>query len=472
MLPVTVALLIACITLGGATSSGFMSDVLLQLVSVPALLVAIWTGLERQRIQLRGMDKGCLVWRYDASLILPLAMVLCLVLIMLGQYIPLWGGPGTRGILSHISMEGGLALPDTLTTGSGSFDPAASRAALAAALPTLTIFLLAWQLDLNGRVRLIGWFTALGLASLALGILQVMQGPSSPLRFFEITNDVEAIGFFANRNHFAALLYATLIYGIAWLVLRNERLLASRKETSQKILWFTGFFCFIFLIVGGIALARSRAGILLTIAAFIVLAANSPAFVTVLSGREQRGPRLRRVIMVAAALLLLSIGQIGSGRFLSRFDEGITDSIRTTLRAVTSQAAADAFPIGTGLATFPSVYAVYEEGRTMSGTTYVNRAHNDWLEFALETGLPGIALMIFFLAWFALQFSRIWIGTGGQSPLALLLVQQTASLTVLLLLVHSLVDYPLRTASVAACFAISCALMTGPPRQVGERSPD
>ncbi|GHE79866.1 hypothetical protein GCM10019059_42900 [Camelimonas fluminis] len=305
--------------------------------------------------------------------------------------------------------------------------------------------------------------------SLALSILQVMQGPSSPLRFFEISNDVEAIGFFANRNHFAALLYTTLIYGIAWLVLRGERLLAKRKETSRKITWFTGLFCFIFVMVGGIALARSRAGIALTIAAFIALAAISPAFMTILRGREQKERRLRRVVLVAAALLLLSIGQIGSDRFLSRFDEGVTDAIRTTLRAVTSQAAADAFPAGAGLATFPSVYAVYEDDRTLSGATYVNRAHNDWLEFALEAGLPGIALMMLFLAWFGSWFIRIWIGTDRQSPPAQVIVQQTASLAVLLVLIHSLVDYPLRTAAMAACFAVSCALMTRPPRPTGER---
>lgn len=47
----------------------------------------------------------------------------------------------------------------------------------------------------------------IGPASVLLGFLQVAQGPSSPLRLFEFTNLTEAVGFFANRNHFSALLY-------------------------------------------------------------------------------------------------------------------------------------------------------------------------------------------------------------------------------------------------------------------------
>jgi hypothetical protein len=37
-------------------------------------------------------------------------------------------------------------------------------------------------------------------------LLQVAQGPRL-LRLFAVTNLSEAVGFFANRNHFAALLF-------------------------------------------------------------------------------------------------------------------------------------------------------------------------------------------------------------------------------------------------------------------------
>ena len=38
--------------------------------------------------------------------------------------------------------------------------------------------------------------------------------------------------------------------------------------------------------------------------------------------------------------------------------------------------------------------------------TYVNHAHNDYLELALEGGIPAIVLMLLFLAWWA----RRWTG--------------------------------------------------------------
>src|SRR5215469_1353623 len=36
------ALLVACLALGGGTSAGFLSDVVLQLLAVPVLLVCLW----------------------------------------------------------------------------------------------------------------------------------------------------------------------------------------------------------------------------------------------------------------------------------------------------------------------------------------------------------------------------------------------------------------------------------------------
>ena len=62
----------------------------------------------------------------------------------------------------------------------------------------------------------------LGAVSLLLGFLQMTQGPASDLRFYEVTNPSEAVGFFANRNHFAALLNVTLIVS-ALVVLSGDR---------------------------------------------------------------------------------------------------------------------------------------------------------------------------------------------------------------------------------------------------------
>jgi len=73
-------------------------------------------------------------------------------------------------------------------------------------LPTFAIFLGVLQLDYAERRLLSLVALAMGFLSVLLGLTQVAQGPSSPLRFFEYTNAQEAVVFFANRNHFAAML--------------------------------------------------------------------------------------------------------------------------------------------------------------------------------------------------------------------------------------------------------------------------
>ena len=51
-----------------------------------------------------------------------------------------------------------------------------------------------------------------------LGHFQVAQGQASPLRFYQFTNPTEAVGFFANRNHFAALIYSVVLLTAAWAI--------------------------------------------------------------------------------------------------------------------------------------------------------------------------------------------------------------------------------------------------------------
>ena len=70
---------------------------------------------------------------------------------------------------------------------------------------------------------------AVGLISVLIGLIQVAQGERSPLRFFEFTNPTEAVGFFANRNHFAALIYCLMLFALAWIVLG----LAAVRVTGQ-----------------------------------------------------------------------------------------------------------------------------------------------------------------------------------------------------------------------------------------------
>lgn len=456
----SVLLLFANIVLGGATRTGYLADVLLQFLCLPFLALAAWLWLDRLTARAQPV-------RWSFGLACGAAMAITGLLIALAQFFPLFGAPGWEGISARIVAAGGQGLDGSAWTGSSSVDPAASLAALPAVLPPLALFLLVALLDAEGRLRFAGWAVAFGALALFLGVLQVMQGPASALRFFEISNRSESVGFFANRNHFAAQLYVTFLLGVAWFVGRGERVLGHRAPTSLKVIWLAAAFSLGLLIMAGIALARSRAGILLLLLALAGVVVMAPLILAVLRGRASAPRQVRSLVLAVLVGVVLLVGQLGADRFLGRFGGGLVDQLRTVLNELTLQAGLDALPFGTGLGTFTAVFPVYENAATL-GPQYINRAHDDWVEFFLETGLAGALLVALFLAWFAERVYRLWIAAEGAGEMRLRVLQQCASLAVLLLMAHSFVDYPLRTATMFAYFAACCALMTpcaGAPRR-------
>lgn len=458
----SVLLLFANIVLGGGTRTGYLADVLLQFLAIPPLLLAIWLWIDRLR-----PVGGRLP--LTPELVIGAAMAAVGLCIALAQAIPLFGAPGWQAISERIVAAGGAPLDGVAWTGSSSVDPAASLAALPALLPALAMFLLVGLLDAEQRLRFVGWMIVLGLIPLAIGIVQVAQGSDSLLRFFEFNHKTEAVGFFANRNHLAAQLYVTLVVGAAWFVTRGEGILAQRTPVQQKMVWLAWGAGFVLLFLAGIALARSRAGILLAVFAAGAFVAMAPTLMAILRGSGGRSRAMRGLAFAMAAATLLLVGQLGSDRFLHRFDDGVLDQIRLRLNVRTIDLVAGALPFGTGLGTFPEVYAVQDNPEDLRAD-YVNRAHDDWLELPLEAGIAGIALIALFLGWLGLRAFRLWVRPApGETPV-LLILPRCASIAVVLLLIHSVVDYPLRTATMLAYFAVCCALMV-PPRGRGAHDP-
>ncbi|HEV2043803.1 MAG TPA: O-antigen ligase domain-containing protein, partial [Sphingomicrobium sp.] len=104
------------------------------------------------------------------------------------------------------------------------------------------------------------------------------------------------------------------------------------------------------------------------------------------------------------------------------------------------------------------IYAHYEDPATVE-RTYVNHAHNDYMEIVLETGLPGAVLLLLFLIWWSSRAFAIW-----RSPNAAEL-GRAACIASAAILLHSLVDYPLRTAAIATTMAMALGLMADPARR-------
>jgi O-antigen ligase len=170
--------------------------------------------------------------------------------------------------------------------------------------------------------------------------------------------------------------------------------------------------------------------------------------------------RSRAVRWLAPLAGILLIGVVGwlattplsSGSVL-RANAATSVQSREEIVATSVKAARDFSPLGSGIGTFRRVYALYEDHDRLDTTTYVNHAHNDYLEIALETGVPGLIVLVLFLAWWARAAWQVWRQTDPD-PFA-----RAASVASAAILVHSLVDFPLRTAAIGACFALCLALL-------------
>jgi O-antigen ligase len=119
------------------------------------------------------------------------------------------------------------------------------------------------------------------------------------------------------------------------------------------------------------------------------------------------------------------------------------------------KAAVENLPFGTGLGTFDPVYRALETPQ-IETHAYLNHAHDDYLELFLQTGVVGAVLIILFLVWFFWASARAW-RAPAQSQTAQM--GRAASVSIAILLAHSVVDYPLRTAALATLFAFLCGCL-------------
>ena len=175
-----------------------------------------------------------------------------------------------------------------------------------------------------------------------------------------------------------------------------------------------------------------------------------------------------RVSFAAALFAVLFAIQFGLGSMLSRFEGDPLEDLRFALNRTTFSTVLDTLPFGTGLGSFVRVYATVEKQQDVF-TGFANRAHDDLAELLLETGFIGACLLLAFVAWYAMRSFRVWRTRETHGDAIEPMLERAASLIIGLLLLHSLVDYPLRTAALGAVFAFFCAILAVPAPADHER---
>ncbi|MCC7414218.1 MAG: O-antigen ligase family protein [Gammaproteobacteria bacterium] len=446
-----VGLLAVALVFGGATRVGHLSDVIVQAVAVPVL---VWGAAA-----LIGSGGGALLWTAVGL------AVLCVAL-PAAQLLPIML-PTSHGPAGLLVGEVRQVLGDATSALPVSIAPRSTLLALVSLIPALAMLVGTACLSRHERRWLTLAALALGTVSVFLGLAQSAQGPSSPLRFFDVTNPTEAVGFFANRNHFSALLYVLLVFAAAWGGHAAHRLMSvssRRRWDASVLLPVVAILTLFVLLVATQTFTRSRAGLLLTIVALLGAAAISYA------GQRggKRSASTRLVWGAALAGVFLSL-QFALFRVLERFEADPLADARIPFASNTLEAAGAHLPVGTGVGTFVPVYGLYETPATALLNTFANRAHNDFLEVWLETGLPGAMIFAGFAIWLAVAAARAWLVREGASGIDTALAR-AASLAILLLLLHSVVDYPLRTTALQCVLAMACVLLIPAPG-AGENEP-
>ncbi len=451
----------ASLVLGGGTRSGFLADALLQLLAIPLLLITLarWRGYG---------NAGAEKWSAR------FALVICglLVLIPVIQLLPLppaiWSRLGGRELVGEAYGMLNLELPWMPL----SVTPRATWLALLSFIPVIAVFLATLQIGYHGRRALSLLVIGIACFSVFYGMLQVAQGPASPLRLFAFTNNTEAVGQFANRNHYAALLYSALLLMAPWAAAASADMAATSRRkgypTAVIVAAITSF-TIIVMLLSAQAMARSRAGMALAVLA-ILAALVLP--MTIQHTRRgpvtEHGPGTWRVLLFALSLALIFTGQFALDRVMQRFDTDLLTDARVPYARNTIEAALSFMPLGSGIGSFIPVYGFFEKPGDIH-RAFANRAHNDILEAWLETGVIGIMLFALFAVWYFGRSVKLF-GTKVERGNRLDALLMRASVVVIaLLLAHSLADYPLRTGAMAAMFAFCCALMLPPPPAVQDK---
>ena len=421
----TVVYFVAVLVAGGANAAGFAVNALLQLGGAALIATCIWRPDPRGAIPVTGLR-----WFFAAFVVLALV-----------QFLPLPFGVW-RHLPGRDEAAGALVMLDAPKEwGTLSFSPWASLASLVWWIPALALFCANLRSDSPSAPTLAKTVLGVALASVALALVQ--RG-GEVFYLYKITNFGAGTGFFANANHQASFLLGSLaLWAALYVSERNERTPAGSDPTIALAYYATAL-----VLAAGVLLTGSVAGI------GLLLPVGIGALVVT---RAELRVSLRLVVAIVGVLSLAALGLAMSGILQDNFSgtaggvgHNRFDYLRTGLVFLGQMA-----PLGSGLGTFVDLYPWFEPPASI-GPTYVNHAHNDLVELLIETGIFGLAALGLFMAWWSGRVYAIWRAVK-RNPYA-----QAGTILTGAVLVHSLVDYPLRTAAVSSLFAVACALIIRP----------
>lgn len=287
----------------------------------------------------------------------------------------------------------------------------------------LTAFALAYD-SAQSRPARERFLRAVLIFAFALSIASIFTVLTSPpgkvFWIFETGSGSQTLGPFVYRNQYAAFVEAVLPLAILRAILDRRRSII--YSVIAAVLFASVF-------AGG-----SRTGTFLCLAEILL----TPV---VAFWRSQiSGKTLGRVLAGCVAAVIVFTSVVGWETIWRRLQEPNPYSVRADLVRSSLDMIRDRPLAGFGLGAWSAAYPAYAR---FDNGTFVNQAHNDWLQWAAEGGIPFFALMLGIALWCVRPALRSLWGIG-----------------ILAVFAHCLIDYPMqqRPALAAFFFAIIGAL--------------
>jgi O-antigen ligase len=288
----------------------------------------------------------------------------------------------------------------------------------------------------DGGVLLFGRIMAVFGAVYA--VFAILQGFTSDGKIYWVIQPRagSAYGSYVNHNHYAGLMELLLPFA---LMLSFG---GAVRGPKRFLLSFAAM-----LMAASVFLSQSRGGMF---AILVEIAFLAMVWIRRFSPRKSAAVFAAFCLITALFLAWVAPPQVSS-RITDFHDPARWLIHRDSLRMFA------AHPLmGSGLGTFLSAFPHY---RVFYDGFFINHAHDDYLEFLLETGLSGFGIGVWFLVvlyragWAKLRAVRL-------SSSALTSTAALAACTGLL--VHSLIDFNLHIPANAALFYVCSAVATMP----------
>jgi O-antigen ligase len=360
--------------------------------------------------------------------------------------------PG-RGFLPQVYQA--IELPIGKAWNSLSLVSHNTEAALWALLPPLAVFLGASSLKRRQVMKLVYLMLGVAILQAALSLMQYGGGLGSVLYISNEYGIKAAAGTYLNRDHLAGFLEMSFPVALALLAAtigqhRVDGISGSRWRKKVNFLaTLKGHQATIFALIAGLVLlaliiTRSRAGIALTMIGLVVA--------LIVFARRIGGNNVYGTYGTLLAVILVLTAEIGLAPILDRFSSDPMSDLRWDIYGSSLVGVFDNFPLGSGPGTYPDAYPAYQPHDM---DAFINHAHNDYLEWVFDGGIMALLLILLALLMYGLGWSRVLLKGRWRT---FRYVQAGAGIGLLLLILHSFVDFNLHKPANAMYFAFLLAV--------------